>query len=136
MQTDFALPRLNIVQLCGNAWKKWRNRRARLAEFDNFDTTEILHMARDLGTSASELRILAGHDEGAADLLNRRLRDIHIDPAKIEPAVMRDLQRCCSRCGTKTLCEHELEDRPKAAVWPKYCPNEQTIDALVAEKKR
>jgi len=92
-------------------------------------------MARDLGTSVSELRILVGYDEDAADLLQRRLRDLRIDPARIEPAVMRDLQRCCSQCGVKTLCEHELEDRPKAAAWPKYCPNEQTIDALVAEKK-
>ena len=93
------------------------------------------HMARDLGTSVSELRILAGLNEDAADLLHRRLRGLNIDSAKIEPAVMRDLQRCCSQCGAKGLCEHELEDLPKAARWPKYCPNEQTIDALVAEKK-
>ena len=72
MQTDLAFPRLNIVQLCGNAWKKWRKRRARLAEFDNSGLAEIHHMARDLGTPASELRILVGHDEDAADLLQRR----------------------------------------------------------------
>jgi hypothetical protein len=134
MQTDLAFPRFNIVQLCGDAWKKWRKRHARLAEIDNSDSAEMHHMARELGTSVSELRVLVGQDEGAADLLQRRLRDLRIDPAKIDPAVMRDLQRCCSQCRVKTLCEHELEDHPKAAAWPKYCPNEQTIDALVAEK--
>jgi hypothetical protein len=67
--------------------------------------------------------------------LQGRLRSLNIDPKKVEHGVMRDLQRCCSQCGAKTLCEHEFEDRPKQARWPDYCPNEQTIAALVAEKK-
>ena len=135
MQSVRAIPRLNVVQVVSGVWKNWQRRRARLAELDNSDPAEMQHMARDLGTSVSELRILTGHNEDAADLLQRRLLGLNIDPAKIEPAVMRDLQRCCSQCGAKALCEHELEDLPKAARWPKYCPNEQTIDALVAEKK-
>lgn len=135
MQNDHAFPRLNVVQMISDVWSNWQRRRARLVEFDNADPAELQHIARDLGTSASELRILAGHDEDAADLLQRRLRSLNIDPAKIEPAVMRDLQRCCSQCGDKTLCEHELEDHHKSESWPKYCPNEQTIEALVAEKK-
>ena len=57
------------------------------------------------------------------------------EPGRYAVAVMRDLQRCCSQCGDKALCEHELEDHPKSTSWPKYCPNEQTIDALVAERK-
>jgi hypothetical protein len=135
MQTDRAFSRLNVFQAFSEAWSNWQKRRSRLVEFDNSDPAELQHMARDLGTSVSELRILASHGEDAADLLQRRLRGLNIDPAKIEPAVMRDLQRCCSQCVGKTLCEHELEDHPKAATWPKYCPNEQTIDALAAEKK-
>ena len=135
MSTDHAFPSRNVVQVFSEVWKNWLRRRARLAEFDNSDPTEMQHMAHDLGTSVSELRILAGQDGDAADLLLRRLRSLNIDPAKIEPAVTRDLQRCCSQCGQKVLCEHELEDHPKATSWPKYCPNEQTIDALVAERK-
>jgi hypothetical protein len=46
---------------------------------------------------------------------------------------MRDLQRCCSNCDSKQLCAHELEDKPKGASWPKYCPNEQTIAALTTK---
>lgn len=129
-----SFPRLNVVQMFFDIWKNWQKRRARLAEFDNCDSAEMQRMALDLGTSVSELRILAGHDEDAAELVRRRLHSLKIDPATIEPAVMRDLQRCCSQCGAKTLCAHELEDNPKAKSWPKYCPNEQTIDALVAEK--
>ena len=135
MRTDRAFPRFNSFQVVSEVWKNWLRRRARLAEFDNSDPAEMQHVAEDLGTSVSELRILAGQDQDAADLLLRRLRSLNIDPAKLEPAVMRDLQRCCSQCGEKVLCEHELEDHPKVASWPKYCPNEQTIDALVAERK-
>ena len=135
MPTDRAFPRFNVFQAFSEVWNNWQKRRSRLAEFDSSDPAEMQHMARDLGTSVSELRILAGHDEDAADLLQRRLRGLNIDPSKIDLGVMRDLQRCCSQCGDKTLCEHELEDHPKAASWPKYCPNEQTIDALIVEKK-
>ena len=135
MLTDRTFPRFNLFQAFSEVWNNWQKRRSRLVEFDNFDPAEMQHLAQDLGTSVSELRILAGKDGDAADLLLRRLRSLNIYPAKIEPAVMRDLQRCCSLCGEKVLCEHELEDHPKAASWPKYCPNEQTIDALVAERK-
>jgi len=124
-----------VFQAFSEVWSNWQKRRSRLVEFDNSDPAEMQHMARDLGTSVSELRILAGKGADAADLLLRRLRSLNIDPAKVEPAIMRDLQRCCSQCGEKGLCEHELEDQPKATSWPKYCPNEQTIDALVAERK-
>jgi hypothetical protein len=47
---------------------------------------------------------------------------------------MRDLQRCCSMCRDKTLCVHELEDKPRQAMWPKYCPNEYTLACLPIKK--
>jgi hypothetical protein len=48
--------------------------------------------------------------------------------------VMRDLQRCCSKCKDKGRCVHELEDHPREPLWPKYCPNEQTLAALTEEQ--
>jgi hypothetical protein len=74
-----------------------------------------------------------GRGKNSAELLQRRLQALGIAPSRIEPAVMRDLQRCCSQCHDKALCAHELEDRPKEATWPSYCPNEQTIRALQTE---
>jgi len=136
MRTGRISPRSNVVQFFVDAWKSWRERRARLVEIDNFDPIEMHRIARDLGTSTSELRDLAGRDKHSADLLRRRLQSLTLDPATIQPAVMRDLQRCCSKCDSKILCVHELEDRPKETSWPKYCPNEQTISALVSEKDR
>jgi hypothetical protein len=135
MQTG-RVPYLSPIQVFSDAWKNWRKRRARVADFDRMGAAEAQNVASDLCMSVSELRILAGRGEDAADLLQCRLLDLKIDPATVEPAVMRDLQRCCSQCGDKVLCVHELEDHPKSAMWPKYCPNEQTIDALNAEKRR
>ncbi len=136
MRAARAPSRLGLVQLFAEIWKNWLRRRARLFEFDRADPAELQRIARDLNVSTSELRELVGHNENSADLLRRRLQNLDVNPAAIEPAVMHDLQRSCSQCGLKVLCEHELEDRPIAASWPRYCPNEQTIDALVAEKAR
>ena len=134
MDTARVSPRPHVVQFFADIWKNWRERRARLVEFDNFDSAEMQRITQDLGISVSELRVLASRNRNAADLLRRRLDSLNLDAATIEPAVMRDLQRCFSNCDNKTLCEHELEDQPKLASWPRYCPNEQTIGALVAGK--
>ncbi len=124
------------MKLFCDLWKDWNERRARLAEFDCADPTEMARVATDLGTSVKELRGLVGRGAKAADLLARRMHSLNLDPSKVEPAVMRDLQRCCANCSSKTLCAHELEDRPKEARWPKYCPNELTIGALRADNQR
>jgi hypothetical protein len=97
------------------------------------DPSEIARVAQDLGVSVADLRVLASRDKTAADLLHRRLKTLRLDPTSVDPALMRDLQRCCSMCDSKQLCVHELEDKPKEASWPKYCPNEETIAALTAK---
>ena len=125
-----------IVRFFADAWKEWKDRRARLAAFDRADLNEMARIAGDLGTSPAELRGLTGRGPHAADLLGSRMRSLGLDQAKVDPAVMRDLQRCCSGCVSKTLCTHELEDHPKGARWPEYCPNELTIAALQSDNQR
>ena len=124
------------MKLFCDLWMSWNERRVRLAELDQVGSAETARVAGDLGTSSGELRSLVGRGAKAVDLLPRRMRSLDLDPERIEPAVMRDLQRCCASCDSKTLCAHELEDRPKGARWPKYCPNELTIGALSADKQR
>ena len=135
-QVDRFAPRAGVVEMLADWWTSWRKRRASLAEFDGLNQTELARVAEDLGTSIPELLRLVGRGAHAADLLGRRLQSLDLDKAGIDLAVMRDLQRCCSQCGSKPLCTHELEDRPTAAAWPQYCPNQQTIAALLAEKER
>ncbi len=135
MQPNRTSRRLAVMQLLADVWRNWNGRRSRLSVFDRSDPAEMQRIARDFGVPVSELRVLVGHSKSSADLLQRRLRCLELDPGAIELGVMRDMQRCCSQCGDKTLCTHELEDGPKAATWPDYCPNKQTIEALVAGSK-
>jgi hypothetical protein len=123
-------PFIEALGLFTEAAKAFWAKRAALNELAHCDQFEVERVAQDLGISAADLRVLAGQDKRAADLLNRRLESLRLDPTSLEPTIMRDLQRCCSNCGSKQLCAHELEDKPKSATWPKYCPNEDTITSL------
>jgi hypothetical protein len=120
-----------LVRLFTAFVKALRARRAAVYELTNCGESELARVAQDLGISTADLRVLASRDKTAAGLLYRRLESLRLDPTSIDPILMRDLQRCCSNCDSKQLCAHELEDKPKGASWPKYCPNEQTIAALM-----
>ena len=119
-------------QLSAAAKAFWQ-RQASVDEIDRLDSQQMTCLAQDLGVSAEELRALAATDKSAADQLVRRMQTLGLDPARVDHAVMRDLQRCCSRCTEKGLCIHELEDQPRDPRWPQYCPNEQTLAALTTQ---
>jgi hypothetical protein len=130
-----------LTNLLATAWRQLtvaadslRQRTVSVNEIEHLDPREMNCLAQDLGIPADELRILAAEDEHAADLLARRMETLGLDPARVDYAVMRDLQRCCSKCKDKGRCVHELEDRPREPLWPKYCPNEQTLAALTEER--
>jgi len=107
----------------------WENRAA-ANQLANWDPLEVAHIAEDLGISTRELRLLAISNKTAADLLKRRLQSLHVDPTSVDPAIMRDLQLHCTQCDSKKLCARELDDKPPTPSWPKYCPNEQTIEVV------
>ena len=116
--------------------KRFWQRLCSAAEVDRLDSQEKARIANELGISADELHVLASKDKTSADLLVRRMESIGLDPRKTDQAVMRDLQRCCSKCRDKVLCVHELEDKPRNVTWPSYCPNEATLDALSDEQAK
>ena len=126
-------PLIDLINICVEAARAFWQKRAAVNELANCDALEVARIAQDLGISPDDLRVLASRDKTAANLLDRRLEALRLDPTSIDPALMRDLQRCCSSCDSKQLCAHELEDQPKAASWPKYCPNEETIASLTTK---
>jgi hypothetical protein len=100
---------------------------------------EVKQIAKDLGVSVNELRELSSKGPGSADLLQKMLLALHVDPKKIaveSPGVMPDLQRLCITCGNKKRCQHELAQGSAAEHYHEFCPNAFTLDALFAQKDR
>ena len=136
MQTIAPNSFVEITRRFIDASKNWLQRGASVNEVATLDSEELSCIAHELGISVAELRVLAAHDKNAADLLYRRMEQLRLDRNHVDIAVLRDLQRCCSNCDLKQLCAHELEDKPRDATWPQYCPNEQTLAALTTEPER
>lgn len=113
-------------------WYDWRARREQVGELARCDAGEIANMARDLGFTPDELKLLAGRGPGAADLLYRRLKVLGMDAETLNtkmPEVMRDMQRCCSECNVKRRCTGDL-DASDDSRWRDYCPNAETVALL------
>ncbi len=90
-------------------------------------------MAQDVGISASDLRALATHCTGAADLLDRRLEALGVNGEELAhtaPSELRDMQRLCTMCESKGRCARDLAADPSDPVWRQYCPNHETLMEL------
>lgn len=113
-------------------WTNWRLQREQRAELASCDSGEIDRMARELGFTSDELKLLASRGPEAADLLYRRLAELGMDAKQIDatvPEVMRDMQRCCTECDARRRCASDLAHNVSAR-WPEYCPNVETIALL------
>jgi hypothetical protein len=120
-------------------WRNWTAARANVANLDCCGAEQTERIARDVGVSAPELRALAGKWPDSADLLNRRLAVLELDPVEIrrtEPQVLRDLQRVCTMCASGRQCTHDLARDPSDPAWREYCPNVTTLDAVAAERAK
>jgi hypothetical protein len=96
---------------------------------------EIERIARDNGLSVSEFRTLASLGPNAADLLERRMAALDLDPvevSQIAPHTFRDLQKLCSFCKSHGRCLRDLARNPANEAWKEYCPNAGTLIALDA----
>lgn len=114
-------------------------RRARRAvsgwgELGRLDAGQIEAIARDLNLSASELNSLAIAAPTSLESLRKRLALAGLSEASLavsDCAVLRDLQRVCSQCMFKARCAADL--RRGQTIPPKYCSNEETLNALGLE---
>jgi hypothetical protein len=94
-------------------------------------------IARDVGVGGAEFRVRAGKWPDTSDLLSQRMKEINVDvaaTARIEPQVLRDLQRVCTLCASKRKCRHDLAGNPADPAWREYCPNATTLTVLAAER--
>ena len=115
-------------------WRNWRRTRNGLAELHQPTGLELL--ARDVNLSPGDLRAVTAKWPDGSDLLRRRMMTLQLDPEQFSPAelgALRDLQRVCTLCGSKSPCEHDLARDTSSADWRNYCLNVDTLDALQSE---
>jgi hypothetical protein len=118
----------------------WWRARSEVADLECCGSAEVERIAGDLGMSAAELRTLASHGPNAAELLNRRMAALRIDPDRVgslDPFMLRDLQRLCTTCTNRKRCARDLADAAGDLAenrqdWQDYCPNAATLNMLVA----
>ncbi|MBV5269576.1 MAG: hypothetical protein JZU55_06290, partial [Afipia sp.] len=101
------------------------------------DPQVIGEIARDINLSVSELYSLAAKEpDQPGGLLDKRLNSIGLrseEFAKSHPEVLRDLERVCGRCTSTATCASDFARANGLADIPKYCPNEQTLQAILQE---
>jgi hypothetical protein len=128
------------VEFVLNAIADWvNNHRDSMGRGDLGQCTpdEVSRIANDMGMSTGQLRELVQKGPHAADQVQKMLIVLKVDPKHVaanEPVVMRDLQRLCIFCDDKKHCAHELAAGTAAAHFHDFCPNAQTLDALVKQE--
>jgi Family of unknown function (DUF6455) len=127
----------SMVEQMLNSIADWVNRYrevlGRTNDLGQCSRDEVMQIAKDLGVSANELRELVAKGPHAADLVQKMLVALNVDPkaiAKSNPLVMRDLQRLCINCTDKKRCADELNKGTATAHFHEFCPNALTLDAL------
>ena len=124
----------SVVQRC----RSYREAQKTKKQFRNCSPDDMAAMARDLRMSPGELVAVAGRGQNAANLLQKLLIALGINPGKLlrnEPAIMRDLQRLCITCASKQQCEFDLLNDKAIDKFRDYCPNAFTLDALLKAKQ-
>jgi hypothetical protein len=136
-------PRYPTVEFVLDAIAGWINKYRHIHgvhdELGRCTQDDIIRIAKDLGVPVSDLRGLAAKGPGAADVLQKMLLALSVDPqalAKSDPAVTRDLQRICIFCSQKRRCQHELAESTAAENFREFCPNAYTLDALFKQKEQ
>jgi hypothetical protein len=133
-------PTVEIVLDVIAGWiNRYRHMNGAHNELGQCTQNDLIRIAKDLGLSVNELRGLATKGPGAADVLQKMLLALSVDPkalAEADPAVMRDLQRICILCSQKGRCQHELTEGTAAEHFREFCPNAYTLDALFKQKER
>jgi K+-sensing histidine kinase KdpD len=127
-----------VVESVIDVFARWLKHRRDIAELCNCGSEEYAHIARDLSVSTGELDELVRRGAHAADALPKMMAALHIDRkavARVEPMIMRDLERVCSLCERKQRCEHELTAGTAAEHYADFCSNASTLETLVPKSR-
>lgn len=98
---------------------------------------EVMRVAGDLGLTPSKLGELTRKTPDAADLLQKMLVALHVDPnifANTDPLIVRDLRRSCITCSEKKRCVQELANGTAGEHFRDFCPSAFTLDVIFGQK--
>ena len=121
------------VEMLINTFADWLRHRQDLSDIRQMDTTEFNHIAGDLRVTPGELDTLVRQGPHAADEMPKLLKVLGIDEAdlaRIEPLVLRDMERVCAMCASKRQCDRDLAAGTSAEHYEGYCLNAPTIASL------
>jgi len=105
------------------------------ADLGGLPDEEVARLAQDAGMNIGDFRAMAEKESPTAAELFVRMADVGLDASEVaasERAVMRDLQRVCSLCGSKRRCHYDHQEG--VTDIPDYCQNKDTLVALIAER--
>lgn len=125
----------SLLASIGEWWREYRRRQRAAAELDAFGPEDVARMAHDMGVSTSDLRDLVQRSAHAIDEAPKMMAALGLDPAAMrnyDPALMRDIEVGCARCGAKGQCNEDLEAGTAGEHYKEYCVNAGTFSALTA----
>ena len=128
---DWLAKPLGRIQQWWSASAKW-DALVRELEDAGEDGTRILQELRLNGGDLHRLMTASADD---ALLLGRMMQALGLEAEAVArelPAIMRDLERACAACDSKSRCHHDLDSGEAPAGWADYCPNKATLSALQA----
>lgn len=127
-QNDYPIVDGFIEMFC-----EWLKHRHDMQEIGRLDPQAYSSVASDLRVTPAELHELVRQGPHSADELPRLLHTLGIeeaDLARSEPAVLRDMERVCAQCGSKSRCTNDIERGVAARTYGDYCPNTVTIESI------
>jgi hypothetical protein len=122
-----------FVNIALDWWKVARDRWRQIHQLDQLSVGDIGRLAQDVGMSDVDFLRVAMQPNGTAELLGRRLQQLNLDPEEIRvlsPLLLRDLERTCALCDSKSQCRDDFDDQQKPVGWESYCPNSGTLKTL------
>jgi hypothetical protein len=127
-----------VVESLLDLFARWLRHRREIAELCLCDASEYGRIARDLGVSPRELDELVRRGHNAADELPKMIAALGLDAqaiARVQPMVIRDLERACAQCQQKKQCDRDLAAGTAAQHYEEYCVNAPTLAALKSDSE-
>ena len=122
-----------VVESVIDLFARWLHHRREIAVLCTCDGAEYGLIARDLGVSPGELSELVRRGPHSADELPKMMAALGLDAqaiARVQPMVVRDLERVCALCEQKKRCDSDLAAGTAAQHHTEYCENASTFASL------